>query len=76
MTFAPGTLRFVVSAAVMLEGEALFGGLPMVAEYGNDAPATAIRGPNGSFHFVDATFAIGEYTAVLRTEYSVLAPAQ
>ncbi|WP_146155173.1 hypothetical protein [Enhygromyxa salina] len=76
VTFAPGTLRFVVNASVLVDGEALYGGLPAIAEFGNDTHATAIRGLDGSFHFVDATFVVGEYTAVLNTEPSVLAPVQ
>ncbi|WP_172305883.1 hypothetical protein [Pseudenhygromyxa sp. WMMC2535] len=76
VTFAPGTLRFAINAVVLIDGEALYDGIPASAEYGNDATATAILTADGSFHFVDATFNVGEYTAVLNTEPSVLVPAQ
>ena len=76
VTFAPGALRLTVTAAVLLNGVKMFGGLPMKAEYANAAPATAIRGLDGSFHFVEASFTAGEYTAVLNTQPSILVPIQ
>ncbi|PRP94800.1 hypothetical protein [Enhygromyxa salina] len=76
VTFAPGTLRFIVSAVVSVDGEPLFGGLPSRAEYSNSAPATATRSLDGSFAFVDAPFEAGAYTAVLNTEPSTLAAIQ
>jgi hypothetical protein len=76
VTFAPGALRFTVTAAVLLNGVKMFGGIPLTAEYGNSSPATAIRGIDGSFHFVDATFTVGEYTAVLNTQPSILVSIQ
>lgn len=74
VTFAPGALRFAVTSTVLVDGVELFGGLPLTAEYGNIAPATAIRSLDGSFHFIEATFTSGEYTAVLATQPSVLVP--
>ena len=76
VSFAPGTLRFSVTAEVRVDGEPLFDGLPLTAEYGNDATATAIRGLDGTFYFVDATVETGEYTAVLNTQPSVLRRVQ
>jgi hypothetical protein len=76
VTFAPGALRFSVTAAVLVNGVKMFGGIPLTAEYGNASSATAIRRIDGSFHFVDATFTAGEYTAVLNTQPSILAPIQ
>jgi hypothetical protein len=71
-TFAPGTLRFEISAALIVNGIPLFDGQPMTAEYANSSTATAIRSLEGSFHFVDVTFTMGEYGAVLHTEPTVL----
>jgi hypothetical protein len=74
VTFAPGALRFVVTATVLLDGVEMFGGIPLTAEYSNAATATAIRALDGSFQFVDASFTAGEFTAVLNTQPAVLAP--
>jgi hypothetical protein len=71
-TFAPGTLRFEISATLIINGIPLFDGRPMTAEYANSSTTTAIRSLEGSFHFVDATFTMGEYAAVLHTEPTVL----
>lgn len=68
VTFAPGTLRFVVTASVFVDGQPLFDGAPMRGEYTNTAATTATRGLDGSFAFIDATVQLGEYTAVLNTE--------
>jgi hypothetical protein len=75
-TFAPGTLRFEISATLIINGIPLFDGRPMTAEYANSLTTTAIRSLDRTFHFVDATFTMGEYTAVLHTEPSVLEPVE
>jgi hypothetical protein len=74
--FAPGMLRFVVTASIHVDGEPLFEGAPSSAEYTNNTTATAVRGLDGSFAFVDATFQAGEYTAVLNTEPAPTTPIQ
>mgnify|MGYP000654266928 CR=1 FL=1 len=68
VTFPPGTLRFLVTASIFVDGQLLFDGEPMRAEYTNTAATTATRGVDGSFAFIDATVQLGEYTAVLNTE--------
>jgi hypothetical protein len=65
-------LRFEISAALIVNGIPLFDGQPMTAEYANSSTATAIRSLEGSFHFVDVTFTMGEYGAQLHTEPTVL----
>jgi len=74
--FAPGMLQFVVTASVAVDGEPLFDGAPSSAEYTNSTTATAVRGVDGSFAFVDATFQVGEHTATLNTEPAQIIPAQ
>jgi hypothetical protein len=71
-TFAPGTLRLEITSSVAIDGLSLFDGLPITAQYSNKTTATAMRGSDGSFQLVQASFANGEHTAVLHTEPSRL----
>jgi hypothetical protein len=72
VSFAPGTLRFAVTAAVFVDGRALGGGQPMTAVYANSETATAIRGLDGTFEFVDATVSLDTYTVTLATPPTAL----
>ena len=76
VTFAPGTLRFALTARIQHDGEPLFGDLPLTSEYANTQPATAIRSVGSSFAFLDATFEVGEVAVVLNTEPAELEPRQ
>ncbi len=74
--FAAGTLRFAVTASISVDGEPLFEGAPVTAEYTNSGPATAIRTVDGAFAFIDAPFTAGEYVAKLNTEPAPIVPVQ
>lgn len=76
VTFAPGTLRFAVTASVSVDGERLFGGSPSTSVYTNSGSATAVRTIDGSFGFLEAPFSAGEYAAVLNTERARVVPVK
>lgn len=68
LRFAPGSLRVEVTAAITADGEALFGGEPVSAEYRNSEIATAWRSVDGEFAFVAAPFEVSGYSLILNTE--------
>jgi hypothetical protein len=67
VTFPPGSVRMEVTAEITADGEPLFDGRPMSAEYLNSDSATATRSEDGKFAFVEATFEAGTYRFVLNT---------
>jgi hypothetical protein len=75
VTFPAGALRFDVTAIVMIDGEPVFAGKPVTAQYSNFRPASAVRTADG-FAIVDAAFRLGEHVAVLRTQAAPFAPVE
>lgn len=68
VSFPPGALRLEVSASLSVDGQPMFEGKPTSGQYVNTGVATAIRGDEGSFALVEASFELGAYLFVLNTE--------